>query len=132
MGKTFDVLNPSTGGRIATLPDIGQAQAARAIDAAYVAQKDWAKHTGRERAATLRRLYDLMVANADDLAAHPHHGMGKPRASASGEILYGAAYVEWFGEEAKRAYGDTIPGQQRDKRIMVVKQPIDVGAATTP
>ena len=130
--KTFDVFNPSTGERIATLPNMDRAPAARAIDAAYVAQKEWAKRTGKERAAILRKLHDLMVANADDLAVILTMEMGKPLAEARGEILYGASYVEWFGEEAKRAYGDMIPGHQRDKRIMVVKQPVGVVAAITP
>jgi len=131
-GKTFDVTNPSTGERIATLPDMGRAETARAIDSAYAAQKDWAKKTAKERAAILRRLYELMIANADDLAAILTAEMGKPLAEAKGEILYGASYVEWFGEEAKRVYGDTIPGHQQDKRIIVLKQPVGVVAAITP
>jgi succinate-semialdehyde dehydrogenase/glutarate-semialdehyde dehydrogenase len=131
-GKTFDVTNPSTGDVIATLPDMNRAETARAIDAAYIAQKAWAKKTGKERAGVLRKLYDLMVANADDLAAILTMEMGKPLAEAKGEILYGAAYVEWFGEEAKRVYGDTIPGHQGDKRIIVIKQPVGVVAAITP
>lgn len=131
-GKTFEVTNPSTGEVIAVLPDMSRAETARAIDAAYVAQKDWARWTGKERAAVLRKLYDLMVANADDLAAILTMEMGKPLAEARGEILYGAAYVEWFGEEAKRVYGDTIPGHQPDKRIIVLRQPIGVVAAITP
>jgi succinate-semialdehyde dehydrogenase / glutarate-semialdehyde dehydrogenase len=131
-GKTFDVTNPATGEVIATLPDMGRAETARAIDAAYKAQKDWARKTGKERAAVLRKLYDLMVANADDLAAILTMEMGKPLAEAKGEILYGASYVEWFGEEAKRVYGDTIPGHQADKRIIVIKQPVGVVAAITP
>ncbi|MCQ4633999.1 NAD-dependent succinate-semialdehyde dehydrogenase [Shinella sp. CPCC 100929] len=130
--RTFDVFNPSTGERIATLPDMGRVEAARAIDSAYIAKKDWAKRTGKERAAILRKLHDLLVANADDLAVILTMEMGKPLAEARGEILYGASYVEWFGEEAKRAYGDLIPGHQRDKRIMVVKQPVGVVAAITP
>ncbi|RUU61304.1 NAD-dependent succinate-semialdehyde dehydrogenase [Mesorhizobium sp. M2C.T.Ca.TU.002.02.1.1] len=131
-GKTFDVSNPATGEVIATLPDFGRVEAGRAISAAYAAQKGWAKKTGKERAAVLRNLYDLMVANADDLAAVLTMEMGKPLAEAKGEILYGAAYVEWFAEEAKRVYGDTIPGHQPDKRIIVVKQPVGVVAAITP
>ena len=131
-GKTFDVTNPANGEVIATLPDMNRAEASRAIDAAYKAQKEWAKKTGKERAAVLRKLYDLMVANADDLAAILTIEMGKPLAEAKGEILYGAAYVEWFGEEAKRVYGDTIPGHQPDKRIIVIKQPVGVVAAITP
>jgi succinate-semialdehyde dehydrogenase / glutarate-semialdehyde dehydrogenase len=131
-GRTFEVANPSTGEAVAVLPDMGRAETARAIDAAYAAQKAWAKKTGKERAAVLRRLYDLMVANADDLAAILTMEMGKPLAEAKGEILYGASYVEWFGEEAKRVYGDTIPGHQPDKRIIVIRQPIGVVAAITP
>jgi succinate-semialdehyde dehydrogenase/glutarate-semialdehyde dehydrogenase len=131
-GKCFEVTNPSTGEVIAILPDMGRAEAARAIDAAYLAQKAWAKRTGKERAAMLRKLYDLMVAHADDLATILTMEMGKPLAEAKGEILYGAAYIEWFGEEAKRVYGDTIPGHQPDKRIIVIRQPIGVVAAITP
>jgi succinate-semialdehyde dehydrogenase/glutarate-semialdehyde dehydrogenase len=131
-GKTFEVLDPATGAHVATLPDMGPAETARAIDVAYAAQKLWAKKTGKERALILRRLYDLMVANADDLATILTTEMGKPLAEAKGEVLYGASYVEWFGEEAKRVYGDTIPGHQPDKRIIVVKQPVGVVAAITP
>lgn len=129
---TFDVTNPSTGEVIATLPDMTRADAARAIAAAHTAQKLWAKKTGKDRAAVLRKLYDLVIANADDLAAILTLEMGKPLAEAKGEILYGASYVEWFGEEAKRVYGDTIPGHQQDKRIIVIKQPVGVVAAITP
>ncbi|MEW9807671.1 NAD-dependent succinate-semialdehyde dehydrogenase [Mesorhizobium sp. ZMM04-5] len=131
-GKTFEVTNPSTGDVIAVLPDMNRAEASRAIDAAHVAQKVWARKTGKERAAVLRKLYDLMVANADDLATILTIEMGKPFAEAKGEILYGASYVEWFGEEAKRVYGDTIPGHQPDKRIIVIRQPVGVVAAITP
>ena len=131
-GGTFDVINPSTGEMIATLPDMSRGDAARAIAAAYSAQKLWARKTGKERAVVLRKLYDLMVANADDLALILTLEMGKPLAEAKGEILYGASYVEWFGEEAKRVYGDTIPGHHEDKRIIVLKQPIGVVASITP
>ena len=130
-GKTFEVTNPSTGEVIATLPDMSRAETARAIEAAYTAQRAWARKTGKERASVLRRLFDLLVVNADDLAVILTMEMGKPLAEAKGEILYGAAYVEWFGEEAKRVYGDTIPGHQPDKRILVVRQPIGVVAAIT-
>lgn len=129
---TFDISNPSTGDVIATLPNFDRAHAARAIDAAHTAQKAWAATTAKERATVLRRLHDLMVAHADDLAIILTMEMGKPLAEARGEILYGASYVEWFGEEAKRAYGDTIPGHHHDKRILVVKQPVGVVAAITP
>ncbi|TGP84805.1 aldehyde dehydrogenase family protein, partial [Mesorhizobium sp. M8A.F.Ca.ET.218.01.1.1] len=87
---------------------------------------------GKERAAVLRKLYDLIVSNVDDLATILTLEMGKPWTEAKGEILYGASYVEWFGEEAKRVYGDTIPGHQPDKRIIVIKQPIGVVGAITP
>lgn len=131
-GQTFDVVNPSNGEVIATLPDMNRAEASLAINAAYKAQKDWARKTGKERAGVLRKLYDLVVANADDLAAILTTEMGKPLAEAKGEVLYGASYIEWFGEEAKRVYGDTIPGHQQDKRIIVIKQPVGVVAAITP
>ncbi|AQZ49480.1 NAD-dependent succinate-semialdehyde dehydrogenase [Martelella mediterranea] len=131
-GKTFDVVNPATGDVIATLPDCGKEEVEEAVAAAYEAQKAWAKKTGKERAVILRKLYDLMVENADDLAVILTAEMGKPLAEARGEVLYGAAYIEWFGEEAKRAYGDIIPGHQADKRIMVIRQPVGVVGAITP
>ncbi len=131
-GATFAVTNPATGKTICTVPDLTRAETARAIEAARVAQKDWAAHTGKERAAILRRWYELMVANADDLAAILTAEMGKPLPEAKGEILYGASFVEWFGEEAKRTYGEVIPGHQRDKRITVIRQPIGVAASITP
>ncbi|MEP3436103.1 MAG: NAD-dependent succinate-semialdehyde dehydrogenase [Hoeflea sp.] len=131
-GKTFDVLNPSTGEVITSLPDLGVEETRTAIDAAYVAQKDWAKKTGKDRSAVLRKLFDLMVANADDLGAILTAEMGKPLAEAKGEILYGASFIEWFAEEAKRVYGDVIPGHQPDKRIIVMKQPVGVVASITP
>ena len=131
-GKTFNVLNPSTGEVITALPDLGVDETKTAIDAAYVAQKSWAKKTGKERAAVLRKLYDLMVANADDLGAILTAEMGKPLPEAKGEILYGASFIEWFAEEAKRVYGDVIPGHQPDKRIVVIKQPVGVVASITP
>ncbi|MBB4066399.1 NAD-dependent succinate-semialdehyde dehydrogenase [Gellertiella hungarica] len=131
-GRTFDVTNPVNGEALATLPNLTRAELTRAIDKAHEVQKAWAKKTGKERAAVLRKLYDLMVANADDLATILTMEMGKPLAEAKGEILYGAAYVEWFGEEAKRVYGDTIPGHQADKRIIVIRQPVGVVGAITP
>ncbi len=130
--RRFEVTNPSTGAVIATLPDMGRGGARSAIDAAYIAQKDWAARTGKERAGVLRKWYDLMIANADDLASILTAEMGKPLAEAKGEILYGASFIEWFAEEAKRVYGDIIPGHQPDKRIMVLKQPIGVVASITP
>ena len=131
-GKTFDVTNPSTGEIVATLPDLGAQETRLAINAAYSAQKIWAARTGKDRGAVLRRFFDLIVANANDLATILTMEMGKPYAEAQGEILYGASFIEWFSEEAKRIYGDTIPGHQEDKRIVVLKQPIGVVATITP
>ncbi|MCB2137597.1 MAG: aldehyde dehydrogenase family protein, partial [Rhodobacteraceae bacterium] len=101
-GSTFPVTNPARGDVICTVPNLGRAETARAIAAADKAQKDWAKSTGKERAAILRKWNDLMIAHADDLAAILTAEMGKPLAEAKGEILYGASFVEWFAEEAKR------------------------------
>lgn len=130
--KTFPVTNPATGEKIADVADLLVPEISRAIDAAYDVQKDWAAQTGKERGAILRRWHDLMVENADDLAAILTAEMGKPLAEAKGEILYGASFVEWFAEEAKRVYGDVIPGHQRDKRIVVLKQPVGVVGSITP
>ncbi len=129
---TLTVTNPATGATVTKVANCTPADAAAAIDAAEIAQKDWARQTGKDRAAVLRKWYDLMVANADDLAAILTAEMGKPLAEARGEILYGASFIEWFGEEAKRVYGDTIPGHQPDKRIVVIKQPVGVVGAITP
>jgi len=131
-GTTFEVTNPSTGAVLAVLPNCGVAEAKLAVTAAEAAQAAWAKKTGKARAAVLRKLHELMVENADDLAAIMTAEQGKPVPEAKGEVLYGAAYVEWFGEEAKRVYGDTIPGHQEDKRIIVIKQPVGVVATITP
>ena len=131
-GETFDVTNPSTGEVLATLPNCGAREASNAIEAARVAQIEWAAKTGKERAAVLKQLHALMMENIDDLAAIMTAEQGKPLAEARGEIAYGAGYVEWFGEEAKRIYGDTIPGHQPDKRIVVIKQPVGVVATITP
>ncbi|WP_271092589.1 NAD-dependent succinate-semialdehyde dehydrogenase [Hoeflea poritis] len=131
-GDRFEVLNPSTGDVITSLPDVGVEETRAAIDSAYEAQKQWAAKTGKERAAVLRKWFDLTVANADDLGAILCAEMGKPLAEAKGEILYGASFIEWFAEEAKRVYGDLIPGHQPDKRIMVMKQPVGVVASITP
>jgi succinate-semialdehyde dehydrogenase / glutarate-semialdehyde dehydrogenase len=131
-GGTFPVTNPARGDVIADVANLSRVETARAIDAAYAAQKEWAKHTGKERAAILRKMFDLMVANADDLATILTAEQGKPHAEAKGEIMYGASYVEWFGEEAKRVYGEIIPGHQRDKRINVIRQPVGVAASITP
>jgi succinate-semialdehyde dehydrogenase/glutarate-semialdehyde dehydrogenase len=131
-GTTFPVTNPARGDVICTLPNLGRAETARAIAAAQAAMKDWAARTGKERAAVLRKWFDLMMANQDDLGKILTAEMGKPLAEAKGEVAYGASFIEWFAEEAKRVYGETIPGHQRDKRITVIKQPIGVVGSITP
>jgi succinate-semialdehyde dehydrogenase/glutarate-semialdehyde dehydrogenase len=131
-GKTFAVTNPARGDVIANVADMTRADAKHAIEVADKARHEWAARTGKERAAVMRKWFDLMVENADDLAAILTAEMGKPLAEAKGEVLYGASFIEWFGEEAKRVYGETIPGHQRDKRITVLKQPIGVATSITP
>jgi succinate-semialdehyde dehydrogenase/glutarate-semialdehyde dehydrogenase len=131
-GTTFAVVNPARGDVIAEVPNLGRAETARAIAAAQAAMKDWAARTGKERAQVMRKWFDLMMANQDDLGVILCAEMGKPLAEAKGEIAYGASFIEWFGEEAKRVYGETIPGHQRDKRLTVIKQPIGVVASITP
>ncbi len=128
----FTVTNPATGAAITEVTDTTVADVTEAIDAAYDAQKEWAARTGKERAAVMRKWFDLMMAAQDDLGVILCAEMGKPLAEAKGEIAYGASFLEWFAEEAKRVYGDTIPGHQRDKRIMVLKQPVGVVGAITP
>jgi succinate-semialdehyde dehydrogenase / glutarate-semialdehyde dehydrogenase len=131
-GATFDVSNPARGDVLAALPDLQVEDATFAIEAAAKAQKEWAAWTGKERAAVIRTMFELMVENADDLGTILTAEMGKPFAEARGEILYAASFLEWFGEEAKRVYGETIPGHQRNKRITVLKQPVGVVASITP
>ena len=129
---TFDVLNPARGDVLAKVANLSRAQVAGAIAQAETAQKDWASWTGKERAAVLRKWFDLMMQNQDDLGTILTAEQGKPLAEAKGEVAYGASFIEFFGEEAKRIYGETIPGHQRDKRITVIKQPIGVAASITP
>jgi succinate-semialdehyde dehydrogenase / glutarate-semialdehyde dehydrogenase len=131
-GKTFPIIDPATGAILAEVPDMGAAETRRAIDAASAALPAWRAKTGKERAAVLRKWFDLMTAAQDDLGAIITAEQGKPLAEAKGEITYGASFVEWFAEEAKRVYGDTIPQHQADKRIIVMKEPIGVCAAITP
>ncbi|MEZ5676183.1 succinate-semialdehyde dehydrogenase / glutarate-semialdehyde dehydrogenase [Thalassovita litoralis] len=131
-GATFAVTNPARGDVIANVADMSRAQVAHAIATAEKAQKEWAQWTGKERAAVLRKWFDLMMENQDDLGIILTAEQGKPLPEAKGEIAYGAAFIEFFGEEAKRIYGETIPGHQRDKRITVIKQPIGVAASITP
>jgi len=131
-GATHDVLNPATREKIGTVPDMGAAETRRAIEAAHAAFPAWAAKTAKERAIILRRWYELMMASQDDLATLMTAEQGKPLAEAKGEIAYAASFIEWFAEEGKRLYGDTIPGHQADKRILVLRQPVGVVAAITP
>ncbi|WP_071798521.1 NAD-dependent succinate-semialdehyde dehydrogenase [Natronohydrobacter thiooxidans] len=131
-GATFEVRNPARGDVIARVADVTRKEAARAIEAAETARHGWAARTAKERAGVLRRWFDLMMENQEDLAVILTAEMGKPLAEARGEIAYGAAFVEWFSEEARRVYGEIIPGHQPDKRISVLRQPIGVAASITP
>lgn len=129
---TFPISNPADGAEIARVPDMGESETEDAITAAERAFPAWKQKTAKERAALLRRWYDLIIANTEDLATLLTSEQGKPIAEARGEIAYGASFVEWFGEEGKRIYGDTIPAHGADKRLIVIKQPIGVVASITP
>ncbi|MCC2651129.1 MAG: gabD [Microvirga sp.] len=131
-GRTFPVTDPFDGALIVNLPDLGVEAARQAIDTAHAVQKEWAKRTAKERSAVLRRWYDLIIENADDLALILTTEQGKPLAEAKGEVISNAAYIEWFAEEAKRIDGDVIPGASPSQRILVLKQPVGVCAAITP
>ncbi|MDF3907040.1 NAD-dependent succinate-semialdehyde dehydrogenase [Paracoccus sp. PS-1] len=131
-GRTIAVTNPATGAEIGAVPSVGRAEVADAIAAAQQAQVAWAARPTKERAVILRRWFDLVTAATDDLALILTSEQGKPLAEAKGEIAYAASYIEWFAEEAKRVYGDTIPGPAPDRRIIVLKQPVGVTAAITP
>ncbi|MDP2369443.1 NAD-dependent succinate-semialdehyde dehydrogenase [Rhodoferax sp.] len=131
-GKTIAVTNPANGEQLGTVPLCGAAETARAITAADVAQRAWRDVSAKERGATLRRLNDLMLANADDLALIMTSEQGKPLAEAKGEIGYAASFIDWFADEARRIYGDTIPAPQGDRRIIAIKQPVGTTAAITP
>ncbi|NIE75379.1 NADP-dependent succinate-semialdehyde dehydrogenase [Pantoea sp. Tr-811] len=131
-GQTINVTNPATGEVIGTVPKMGTAETRRAIEAADKALPAWRALTAKERSNKLRRWFELMIENQDDLARLMTTEQGKPLAEAKGEIAYAASFIEWFAEEAKRVYGDTIPGHQPDKRLIVIKQPIGVTAAITP
>ncbi len=130
--KTVAVTNPANGEILGTVPMCGAAETERAIAAADVAQRAWSRLPAKERSAVLRKLNDLMLANADDLALIMTSEQGKPLAEAKGEIAYAASFIEWFAEEARRVYGDTIPAAQGDKRILTLKQPVGTTAAITP
>ncbi|MBP6345038.1 NAD-dependent succinate-semialdehyde dehydrogenase [Neisseriaceae bacterium CLB008] len=131
-GQTLTVTNPATGEVLGTVPKMGQAETLKAIAAAEAAMKTWKKTPAKARANILRKWFDLMMANQDDLAAILTAEQGKPLAEAKGEIAYGASYIEWFAEEGKRAYGDIIPANAPDQRVLVTKEPIGVCAAITP
>ncbi|MDX1370025.1 aldehyde dehydrogenase family protein, partial [Pseudomonas sp.] len=131
-GQTIAVNNPASGEIIGSVPKMGRAETRRAIEAAERALPAWSALTAKERASKLRRWFELMMENQDDLGRLMTIEQGKPLSEAKGEIAYAASFLEWFAEEAKRVYGDTIPGHQPDKRIIVLKQPIGVTAAITP
>ena len=131
-GKTITVRNPATNEVVGEVPAISAAETRRAIEAAHAAQPAWRKLTAKERATKLRRLFDLMMQNQDDLAMIMTAEQGKPLTESRGEIAYAASFIEWFAEEGKRVYGDTIPQHLAGRRIIVTKEPIGVFAAITP
>ncbi len=131
-GGLFPVHDPASGALLAQLPDCGAGETRRAIAAADAAWPAWRAQTAKERAAILRRWHELLLAHADDLAQLITAEGGKPLAEAKGEVAYGASFVEWFAEEAKRAYGESIPTTAADKRLLTIRQPVGVCAAITP
>lgn len=131
-GETIAVTDPASGEVLGTVPNMGGAETRRAIEAAEVAFLNWRARTAKERAVIIRRWYELLIENADDLALIMTHEQGKPLAEAKGEIIYAASFLEWFAEEGKRVYGDVIPPHATDKRIIVTKEPIGVVGAITP
>ena len=130
--RALDVVNPASGEKLGTVANAGAAETRRAIEAAARAFPAWAARTAKDRGAILRRWSDLMLANQEDLATLMTAEQGKPLAESKGEIAYAASFLEWFGEEGKRLYGDVIPGHQPDKRLLVLRQPVGVVAAITP
>lgn len=131
-GKTVDVSNPATGEVICAVPYMGEAETRRAIEGAQEAFHAWKTRPAKERSVILRRWYDLMIEHQDDLATIMTIEQGKPWEESRGEIVYAASFLEWFAEEARRAYGDTVPSPWADKRIVILKEPIGVTAAVTP
>jgi succinate-semialdehyde dehydrogenase / glutarate-semialdehyde dehydrogenase len=131
-GATIEVNNPATGEILGTVPRMGANETWRAIEAAKDAFNDWSQRPAKERSNLMRRWYDLIMANVDDLGALMTAEQGKPLTEAKGEVAYAASFIEWFAEEAKRVYGDTIPSPWTDRRLVVIKQPIGVCAAMTP
>lgn len=131
-GARTDIHNPANNERLGSVPNMGVDETRRAIDAARAAQPAWRKRTAKERAAVLRKWFELMMTHQEDLARIMTAEQGKPLTEARGEVAYAASFLEWFAEEAKRVYGDVIPGHQADKRILVQKEPVGVTAAITP
>jgi len=131
-GQTFDITNPADGSLVAKVPELGVADATAAIEAADAAWPAWRSKTAKERSAILRTWFNLILENKDDLAAIMTAEQGKPLAESAGEVMYGASFIEWFAEEAKRVYGDVIPTHLADRRIITIKQGIGVVAAITP
>ncbi len=131
-GATLDVRNPATTHRLGSVPKMGAAETRRAIAAAAAALPAWKARTAKDRATVLRRWFDLIIEHQEDLATLMTAEQGKPLAESKVEISYAASFIEWFAEEAKRLYGDIIPGHQTDKRILVLRQPVGVVAAITP
>ena len=130
--QTIAVTNPATGRLLGHVPSLGAAETQEAVTAAHVAQPAWRARSAKERSSILRRWFEIVVAHTEDLARLMTAEQGKPLSESRGEIAYAAAFIEWFGEEAKRAYGDIIPGPQADRRILVLKEPVGVVAAVTP
>ena len=130
--KRFAVTNPANNELIAEVTDLGATEVTAAIDAAVLAQKQWAKRTAKDRAMIMRKWHDLIIANAEDLAVILTTEMGKPLAEAKGEVAYGASFIDWFAEEARRVCGDVLETPQSDKRLLTFKQPIGVFGAITP
>ncbi len=131
-GTTLAVSNPANGDQLGTVPKMGATETRRAIAAASAAFPAWRSRSAKERSGILRRWYELILDNKEDLARIMTLEQGKPLSESRGEIAYGAAFIEWFAEEAKRVNGDTIPGPDGDRRIVVIKQPVGVIAAITP
>lgn len=131
-GATFPITNPATGATVARVPDLGAAETRRAIESSNTAWAVWRAKTAKERGSIMRKWFDLIMANQEDLAQILTAEQGKPLAEARGEIAYGASFIEWYAEEGKRIYGDVIPQHQGDKRLLVIKQPVGVTAAITP
>ena len=130
--KEYPIINPATGETIANVPDMGNAETSRAIDAANAAWPAWRTLTAKQRAQILNRWNDLILQNSDEIARIMVQECGKPLAEAKGEVAYGASFIEWFAEESKRVYGETIPTPTPGRRLLVIKQPIGVAAAITP